>query len=49
MKSDPNRILLENDRRIHELGIIDPNGDREKINELYGYLWIKLIFIFFLN
>ncbi|KAM3143227.1 hypothetical protein pb186bvf_004559 [Paramecium bursaria] len=35
---DPNKILLENDRRLHELNIIDPYGDKKQIEELYNYL-----------
>ncbi|CAK93566.1 unnamed protein product (macronuclear) [Paramecium tetraurelia] len=38
IKNDPNQILLENDRRLHELGIIDPKGDNQQIQELYDYL-----------
>lgn len=36
-KLDPNRVLLENDRRLYELSIIDPKGDQEQVQELYNY------------
>ncbi|CAD8106355.1 unnamed protein product [Paramecium sonneborni] len=38
INNDPNQILLENDRRLHELKIIDPKADNKQIQELYDYL-----------